>query len=90
MDQQDDRDVLVRVQGIISRVLGQPRTDVGEQDTLRDNLDIDSTGMLEIVLAIESEFRVSIPDVQVGQLSDMRVVELARWVQERSGSVAPS
>lgn len=89
VDQQGDRDVLVRVQGIVSRVLGQPREDVGEQDTLRDDLEIDSTGILEIVLAIESEFRVSIPDDEVGRFSDMRVVEVAQWVQERSGPVAP-
>lgn len=36
--------------------------DVRDSDSLTDDLDIDSLGVVEVVMAIEEEFRVEIPD----------------------------
>ncbi|MFE2923753.1 acyl carrier protein [Streptomyces goshikiensis] len=53
-------DVLGQLTDIIHEVSGNPRSAVGLDHSLRDDLDIDSLGKSEMVAAVEQRFGVDI------------------------------
>lgn len=55
-------DTLSRIQPIVAEHLGVEKSDVTEDAHLMDDLDADSLDSVELVMAMEEEFGVEIPD----------------------------
>jgi acyl carrier protein len=51
-----------KVKVILGRILGVPTSDINEDDKLIDTLGADSLDTLEIIIELEKEFGISIPD----------------------------
>ncbi|MDX3384219.1 acyl carrier protein [Streptomyces niveiscabiei] len=56
---------------IVSEISGVPLTDVLDEKSFRDDLDVDSLSMVEVVVAAEERFGVDIPDEAA---TDLRTV----------------
>ena len=53
---------------ILEEVAGVNPDDVAEEKSFTDDLDVDSLSMVEVVVAAEEKFSVSIPDDEVKNL----------------------
>ncbi len=53
---------------IVNEVAGTPLADITPEKSFVDDLDIDSLSMVEVVMACEDKFGVSIPDGEVKNL----------------------
>jgi acyl carrier protein len=53
---------------IVNEVAGIPAEDVQMDKSFTDDLDVDSLSMVEVVVAAEEKFNVTIPDEQVKNL----------------------
>jgi acyl carrier protein len=53
---------------ILEEVAGVTPTDVAEDKSFTDDLDVDSLSMVEVVVAAEEKFGVKIPDDEVQNL----------------------
>ena len=64
-----DRDeIFDKVKGVIVDQLGVEEDDVTEDATFVDDLGADSLDIVELVMALEEEFGVSIPDEQAEKI----------------------
>jgi acyl carrier protein len=54
---------------IVNEIAGVPTADVQLDKSFTDDLDLDSLGMVEVVVAAEEKFGVKIPDDQVKNLA---------------------
>ena len=55
-------DIEARVKNVIQQQLGVREEDVFAEASLHDDLDVDSLDHVEIVMAMEEEFEIVIPD----------------------------
>lgn len=58
----DKNDVLAGLAEIVNEVAGTPIADVQPDKSFVDELDVDSLAMVEIIVAVEERFGVTIPD----------------------------
>ena len=76
--------VLDRVTKVLVEDIGLDEGSVVPSACLKDDLGVDSTEMVEVVVALEKEFGVNIPDVmlkggtKVGDLVDMLAGRVAK------------
>ena len=63
-----DQDILSGLAAIVNEVAGVPASSVTPEKSFVDDLDIDSLSMVEVVMAAEDKFGVSIPDAEVKNL----------------------
>ena len=61
-------DIRTELAEIVNEVTGIPAGDVQLEKSFTDDLDVDSLSMVEVVVAAEEKFGVSIPDDQVKNL----------------------
>jgi acyl carrier protein len=61
-------DIRTELAEIVNEVTGVPVDSVQLEKSFSDDLDIDSLSMVEVVVACEEKFGVSIPDDQVKNL----------------------
>jgi acyl carrier protein len=67
-----DRDeIFDKVKGVIVDQLGVEEDDVTEDATFVDDLGADSLDIVELVMALEEEFGVSIPDEQAEKIKSV-------------------
>jgi len=64
-----EQDILSGLAAIVNEVAGVPADAVTPEKSFIDDLDIDSLSMVEVVMAAEDKFGVSIPDAEVKNLS---------------------
>ena len=65
-----------KLKGLMGTVLGVPEEQINET-TSTDNLDQwDSLSHMNLILALEEEFDVEIPDEEVGNLTSYKLVKL--------------
>ena len=62
------QEILSGLAEIVNEVAGVPTDDVQMDKSFIDDLDIDSLSMVEVVVAAEEKFGVSIPDDEVKNL----------------------
>jgi acyl carrier protein len=62
------QEILEGLAGIVNEVAGTPIADITPEKAFIDDLDIDSLSMVEVVMACEDKFGVSIPDAEVKNL----------------------
>nr|YP_009315778.1 Acyl carrier protein [Trichogloeopsis pedicellata]SCW24436.1 Acyl carrier protein [Trichogloeopsis pedicellata] len=60
-----------RVQGIVVQQLGVDKNQVTEEAHFADDLGADSLDTVELVMAIEEEFSIEIPDEQAESISTL-------------------
>jgi acyl carrier protein len=65
---QSQSEVLAGLAEIVEEVAGVPAGDVQMDKSFTDDLDVDSLSMVEVVVAAEEKFGVSIPDDDVKNL----------------------
>jgi acyl carrier protein len=64
-----DQEILEGLAGIVNEVAGTPVEEITSEKSFTDDLDIDSLSMVEVVMAAEDKFGVTIPDSEVKNLS---------------------
>ena len=62
------QEILEGLASIVNEVAGTPVSDITPEKAFVDDLDIDSLSMVEVVMAAEDKFGVSIPDGEVKNL----------------------
>lgn len=60
--------ILDKIKGIIAEQLDVPADDVSPEKSFTDDLQADSLAIVELVLALEEEFSVKIPDDKVDSI----------------------
>ena len=65
-------DVEVKVKKIISEQLGVPESDVKPEASFVNDLGADSLDTVELVMALEEEFSVEIPDEDVEKIATVQ------------------
>lgn len=68
----EEDNIKTQVIDIICQVSGSERQDVIDSDTLYDVGTIDSLDMVEIVMALEEEFEIEIPESEAENLVSLR------------------
>lgn len=61
-------DILRKIQGIIAEQLDVKEDDVKPEKSFTDDLGADSLAIVELVLALEEEFGIKIPDDKVDEI----------------------
>ena len=62
------QDILAGLAAIVNEVAGIPAESVAMDKSFVDDLDVDSLSMVEVVMACEDKFGVTIPDTEVKNL----------------------
>jgi acyl carrier protein len=62
------QDILAGLAAIVNEVAGIPAENVQMEKSFVDDLDVDSLSMVEVVMACEDKFGVTIPDTEVKNL----------------------
>ena len=75
------------IESVVAEVVGkltyEPNDDVQMDKLLRDDLGLDSIDCVEIVMELEKEFDISIPDNEVDAAAGWTVSELCDYVEEK-------
>lgn len=64
-----EQEILEGLAAIVNEVAGTPVADITSEKSFVDDLDIDSLSMVEVVMAAEDKFGVTIPDSEVKNLT---------------------
>lgn len=80
---QSEQEILEGLAGIVNEVAGTPVEDVTSEKSFVDDLDIDSLSMVEVVMAAEDKFGVTIPDTEVKNLTT--VGEAVGYIAKANG-----
>ena len=75
-----------KVREIIAKQLGVKIEEVTPQATFIDDLGADSLDTVEIVMALEEEFKLEIPDEDAEKMTN--VGEAIKYIEEKSGAKA--
>lgn len=73
----DRNDIVERMSGVLVTELGLDASKINEDARFEEDLDVDSLGVVELLMALEDEFEVKIPDedaesiMTVGQAVDL-------------------
>ena len=75
------------IESVVAEIVGNftyaPTDDVQMDKLLRDDLGLDSLDCVEIVINLEKEFGINIPDNEVDAAAGWTVSELCDYVEER-------
>ena len=72
-------DIRSRIKQIIANVAGLNPGRIGDQDTLRDDLKLDSLSLLEIGVDVDMAFKLELPDEHYKQIDSLpAMVELVQ------------
>jgi acyl carrier protein len=77
----DVTEVRIRIKQIIANVAGLDPQRIGDDDTLRDDLKLDSLSLLEIGVDVDLAFKLGLPDERDKDVGS--IPEMVGLVQER-------
>jgi acyl carrier protein len=78
------QEILEGLASIVNEVAGTPVADITPEKAFVDDLDIDSLSMVEVVMAAEDKFGVSIPD---GEVKNLRTVgDAVAYIEKANAS----
>lgn len=66
-----------RIRNVMSIVFEVPEVEINEMSSTDNVANWDSVRHLNLILALEEEFNISIPDEEVGNLVNYKLIELA-------------
>jgi acyl carrier protein len=72
-----------KVKGIIVEQLGVEEEDVTEGASFMDDLGADSLDIVELIMALEEEFELDIPDEDAEKISTVR--DAVEYIREKKG-----
>lgn len=75
-------DVFSKVKGVIVDQLGVEESDVKSEAAFADDLGADSLDVVELVMALEENFDIEIPDEEAEKIGT--VGQAVKYIQERS------
>ena len=75
-------DVFSKVKGVIVDQLGVEEDDVKSEAAFADDLGADSLDVVELVMALEENFEIEIPDEEAEKIAT--VGQAVAYIQERS------
>ncbi len=76
-----------KIKEIIANVAGLKREKIGDEDSLRDDLSLDSLSLLEIGVDVDYSFQLNLPDERYKELATLpQMVDL---VEARLAELAP-
>lgn len=75
-------DIFKKVKGVIIEQLGVDEKDVTSEAALIDDLGADSLDVVELVMALEEQFEIEIPDEEAEKIST--VGEAVSYIEERA------
>jgi acyl carrier protein len=85
-----DRDrILVRIKEIIGRVAGLDPARIGDQATLREDLDLDSLSLLEISVDVDLAFKLELQDERYKEVDSLPAMVALVEERLRELAVAP-
>ena len=76
-----------KVRSIIAEQLGVKPEEVTPQASFIDDLGADSLDTVELVMALEEEFGIEIPDEEAEKLAT--VGDAVKYIEEKAGQKAP-
>ena len=76
-----------KVRSIIAEQLGVKLEEVTPQASFIDDLGADSLDTVELVMALEEEFGIEIPDEEAEKLAT--VGDAVKYIEEKAGQKAP-
>ncbi|HJX27261.1 MAG TPA: phosphopantetheine-binding protein [Thermoanaerobaculia bacterium] len=80
-------EVLDRIKQIIGNIAGLDPQRIGDEDSLRDDLKLDSLSLLEIGVDVDLAFKLNLPDERY---KDIRTLpEMVDLVQQRLTELTP-
>lgn len=71
------------VREVIARCMDLKTDEVKNDDLMNDDIGCDSIDCVEIVMELEKEFSISIPDNEVDAAAGWKVSELCDYVEEK-------
>lgn len=77
-----DQDIYERVKGIIAEQLGVEESEIKPPSSFVDDLGADSLDVVELVMALEEEFNIEIPDEDAEQIGT--VEEAVEYIEHRA------
>jgi acyl carrier protein len=79
--------VFDRVKGIVTDQLGVDETEVTPEASFVDDLGADSLDVVELVMALEEEFEIEIPDEDAEKI--VKVAEAVKYIEQHMPESAP-
>jgi acyl carrier protein len=76
-------DILRQIQGIIAEQLDVKEDDVSPEKSFTDDLGADSLAIVELVLALEEQFGIKIPDDKVDEIKT--VADAVNYIKQHKG-----
>ena len=76
--------VVERMSGVLVSELGLDESKIAEDARFEEDLDVDSLGVVELLMALEDEFGVKIPDEEAESI--MTVGQAVDLVHDKLGS----
>ncbi len=73
--------VLEKIKKLFAEGLNMSEEEIQPQSNLYEDLEADSLDVIEIILALEAEFDVDIPDEDMAQITTIQ--ELASYIEEK-------
>lgn len=72
-----------KVKDIISEQLGVKKEEIKDESSFIDDLGADSLDTVEVVMALEEEFGIEIPDEDAEKIT--KVGEAIKYIEEKTG-----
>lgn len=79
-------EILDKIKQIIGNIAGLDPKRIGDSDSLRDDLKLDSLSLLEIGVDVDLAFKLNLPDERYKEIQTLP--QMASLVQERLGELA--
>ncbi len=83
----DRNEIREKIKDIIANVAGLKREKIGDEDSLRDDLALDSLSLLEIGVDVDYSFQLNLPDDRYKSIGTLP--EMVSLVETRLAELAP-
>ncbi len=82
----NNAEILDKIKQIIGNIAGLDPKRIGDVDSLRDDLKLDSLSLLEIGVDVDLAFKLNLPDERYKEIRSLP--EMVSLVEERLGELA--
>lgn len=80
-------EIRTQIKNIIGKVSGLDPARIGDQDTLRNDLNLDSLSLLEIGVDVDMAFKLELPDERYKEIDS--IPDMVALVQRRLAEIQP-
>lgn len=83
----ESTEIRTQIKSIIGKVSGLDPARIGDNDKLRDDLNLDSLSLLEIGVDVDMAFKLELPDERYKEIDS--IPDMVGLVQERLAELQP-